>query len=71
MVLDSLTVREKTVVTGRYGLDDGRAKTLQEIGDMMGISRERVRQIELCAFRKLKSKKRLNIIKDYSKAYSS
>ncbi|KAJ3703777.1 hypothetical protein LUZ61_007482 [Rhynchospora tenuis] len=71
MVLDTLTEREKMVVRWRYGLDTGRAKTLQEIGDMIGISRERVRQIESCAFRKLKSKKRVDLLQEYVKAYGS
>jgi Sigma-70, region 4 len=71
MILDSLTAREKMVVVARYGLDDGRAKILHEVGDMMGISYELVRQIELCAFQKMKSKKRMIIKTDYSKAYSS
>ncbi|KAJ1686063.1 hypothetical protein LUZ63_017453 [Rhynchospora breviuscula] len=70
-VLDTLTAREKMVVRWRYGLEDGRAKTLQEIGDIIGISRERVRQIESCAFRKLKSKKRVELLQGYVKAYGS
>ncbi|CAN4126096.1 unnamed protein product [Withania somnifera] len=57
-VLDTLNPREKQVIKWRFGLTDGRMKTLQEIGELMGISRERVRQIESCAFRKLKNKKR-------------
>ncbi|KAJ4766538.1 RNA polymerase sigma factor [Rhynchospora pubera] len=68
-VLDTLTAREKMVVRCRYGLEDGRAKTLQEIGDTLGISRERVRQIESCAFRKLKSKNRIELLEGYIKAY--
>lgn len=71
MVLDTLSAREKTVVRGRFGLDNGRAKTLQEIGDSIGISRERVRQIELCALRKLKGKKRTDMLLEYTKHYGS
>ncbi|KAG9145834.1 hypothetical protein Leryth_027296 [Lithospermum erythrorhizon] len=56
-VLDTLKPREKQVVRWRFGLEDGRAKTLQEIGELLGVSRERIRQIESCAFRKLKTKK--------------
>ncbi|XP_057498847.1 RNA polymerase sigma factor sigB-like [Actinidia eriantha] len=58
-VLDTLKPREKQVVRWRFGLEDGRTKTLQEIGELMGVSRERIRQIELCAFRKLKNKRRI------------
>lgn len=59
-VLDSLSTREKQVIRWRFGMEDGRMKTLQEIGETMGVSRERVRQIESSAFRKLKNKKRNN-----------
>ena len=64
-VLDTLNLREKQVVRWRFGLDDGRMKTLQEIGELMGVSRERIRQIESCAFRKLKSKKRTKNLRQY------
>ncbi|GLT49205.1 hypothetical protein SLA2020_227820 [Shorea laevis] len=57
-VLDSLKPREKLVIRWRFGMEDGRMKTLQEIGELMGVSRERVKQIESCAFQKLKNKKR-------------
>ncbi|KAL6875579.1 hypothetical protein ACP4OV_013092 [Aristida adscensionis] len=63
--LDTLTAREKQVVMLRFGLDDGRIRTLQEIGNIMGVSRERIRQIESGAFRKLRSKKRVKALKDY------
>ncbi|XP_015698145.1 RNA polymerase sigma factor sigB [Oryza brachyantha] len=63
--LDTLSARERQVVTLRFGLDDGRIRTLQEIGNTMGVSRERIRQIESAAFRKLRSKKRVNALKDY------
>ncbi|KAF0897408.1 hypothetical protein E2562_036944 [Oryza meyeriana var. granulata] len=63
--LDTLTARERQVVTLRFGLEDGRIRTLQEIGNTMGVSRERIRQIESAAFRKLRSKKRVNALKDY------
>ncbi|EEC76734.1 hypothetical protein OsI_14770 [Oryza sativa Indica Group] len=63
--LDTLTTRERQVVTLRFGLEDGRIRTLQEIGNTMGVSRERIRQIESAAFRKLRSKKRVNALKDY------
>ena len=64
-VLDSLNPREKQVVSWRFGLEDGRMKTLQEIGELMGVSRERIRQIESCAFRKLKNKKRTKHLQQY------
>ncbi|XP_017223885.2 RNA polymerase sigma factor sigB isoform X2 [Daucus carota subsp. sativus] len=64
-VLDTLNPRERQVVRWRFGLDDGRMKTLQEIGEIMGVSRERVRQIESCAFRKLKNKKRTKNLHQY------
>ncbi|XP_004500709.1 RNA polymerase sigma factor sigB [Cicer arietinum] len=64
-VLDSLNPRERQVIRWRFGMDDGRMKTLQEIGEMMGVSRERIRQIESCAFRKLKNKKRAKHLQQY------
>ncbi|KAL1535883.1 RNA polymerase sigma factor sigB-like [Salvia divinorum] len=64
-VLDSLNPREKQVVSWRFGLEDGRMKTLQEIGELMGVSRERIRQIESCALRKLKNKKRTKHLQQY------
>ncbi|KAL6228427.1 hypothetical protein ACLB2K_002377 [Fragaria x ananassa] len=64
-VLDSLNPREKQVIRWRFGMEDGRMKTLQEIGELMGVSRERIRQIESCAFRKLKKKKRSKHLQQY------
>lgn len=64
-VLNTLNPRERQVVSWRFGLEDGRMKTLQEIGEMMGVSRERIRQIESCAFRKLKNKKRTKYLQQY------
>ncbi|KAJ4915105.1 RNA polymerase sigma factor sigB [Raphanus sativus] len=64
-VLDSLGTREKQVIRWRFGMEDGRMKTLQEIGETMGVSRERVRQIESSAFRKLKNKKRNSHLQQY------
>ncbi|ESW16271.1 hypothetical protein PHAVU_007G142900 [Phaseolus vulgaris] len=63
--LDSLTLRERQVVRWRFGMDDGRTKTLQQIGEMMGVSRERIRQIESSAFKKLKNKKRTKHFQQY------
>jgi len=53
-VLDSLQKKEREIVVMRFGLDDGRIKTLKEIGEAFNISRERVRQIETKALSKLK-----------------
>ncbi|CAJ1972950.1 unnamed protein product [Sphenostylis stenocarpa] len=63
--LDSLSSRERQVVRWRFGLDDGRTMTLQEIGEMLGVSRERIRQIESSAFKKLKNKKRTKHFQQY------
>nr|AKC88660.1 sigma factor [Hypseocharis bilobata] len=62
-VLDTtLNRREKEVIRWRFGLDDGRMKALQEIGELLSVSRERIRQIESCALRKLK---RTTILQQY------
>ncbi|KAJ4834422.1 hypothetical protein Tsubulata_025681 [Turnera subulata] len=55
--LEILSSKENQVIRWRFGMDGGRIRTLHEIGELMDVSRERVRQIELSAFRKLKSKK--------------
>lgn len=65
-VLDTLNPREKQVVRWRFGLEDGRMKTLQEIGELLNVSRERIRQIESCAFRKLQNKKRTKNLQQYA-----
>jgi len=59
-VLDSLTPKEREIVVMRFGLDDGRIKTLKEIGEFFDISRERVRQIETKALSKLKHPSRVH-----------
>ncbi|KAL3537215.1 hypothetical protein ACH5RR_000581 [Cinchona calisaya] len=64
-VLNTLSPREKQVIRCRFGLGDGRIKTLQEIGELMGVSRERIRQIESSAFRKLKNKRRTKHLQQY------
>lgn len=64
-VLESLSPRENQVIRWRFGMEDGRMKTLQEIGELMGVSRERIRQIELSAFRKLKNKNRTKQLRQY------
>jgi len=64
-VLDTLTDREEEVLRLRYGLDDGRARTLEEVGRVFGVTRERIRQIEAKALRKLRHPSRSKKLKDY------
>ena len=64
-VLDSLSHRERDVLRLRYGLDDGRMKTLEEIGQIFNVTRERIRQIEAKALRKLRHPNRNSILKEY------
>ena len=64
-VLATLSPREEKIIRLRYGLDDGRVKTLEEVGKEFDITRERIRQIEAKAFRKLKHPSRSKKIKDY------
>jgi RNA polymerase primary sigma factor len=64
-ILDSLTEREKTALQLRFGLKDGRARTLDEVGKEFGVTRERVRQIESKALRKLRHPSRRKRLKDY------
>ncbi|NEP43233.1 MAG: sigma-70 family RNA polymerase sigma factor [Okeania sp. SIO2H7] len=64
-VLKTLTERERLVLEMRFGLDDGREKTLKEIGDVFDLTRERIRQIEVKALRKLDDPRRHRILLEY------
>ena len=64
-VLTSLTPREQSVLRLRFGLDDGRSRTLEEVGKEFNVTRERIRQIEAKSLRKLRHPSRSKKLKDY------
>ena len=64
-VLGTLTEREQKVLTLRFGLEDGRARTIEEVGKEFNVTRERIRQIEAKALRKLRHPSRSRKLKDY------
>ena len=64
-VLDTLTDREESVLRLRFGLDDGRTRTLEQVGKAFGVTRERIRQIEAKALRKLRHPSRSKRLKDF------
>ena len=64
-MLDTLTEREENVLRLRFGLDDGRTSTLEEVGKVFGVTRERIRQIEAKALRKLRHPSRSKRFKDF------
>ena len=64
-VLDSLNEREKRVLQLRFGLEDGRSRTLEEVGRVFGVTRERIRQIEAKALRKLRHPSRSRKLRDF------
>ena len=64
-VLDTLTPREEKVLRLRFGLDDGRQRTLEEVGKEFNVTRERIRQIEAKALRKLRHPSRSKKLKDF------
>ena len=63
--MNTLTPREKKVLQLRFGLNDGRSRTLEEVGNVFGVTRERIRQIEAKALRKLRHPSRSKKLKDY------
>ena len=64
-VLETLTEREEKVIRLRFGLEDGKSRTLEEVGQIFGVTRERIRQIEAKALRKLRHPSRSRKLKDY------
>lgn len=66
-ILQTLTPREETVIRMRLGFDDNRAKTLEEVGRELGVTRERIRQIETKAIRRLRHPSRIKRLLDYKK----
>jgi len=64
-VLSSLTPREQRVIQLRFGLEDGRSRTLEEVGKEFNVTRERIRQIEAKALRKLRHPSRSRRLRDY------
>jgi RNA polymerase primary sigma factor len=64
-VLETLSEREKKVLIMRFGLDDGKSKTLEDVGKEFNVTRERIRQIEAKAIRKLRHPTRARKLKDF------
>ena len=64
-VLETLNIRERRVLQMRFGLEDGRGRTLEEVGREFGVTRERIRQIEAKALRKLRHPSRSRKLKDF------
>jgi len=64
-VLDTLTNREKRILELRFGIEDGRSRTLEEVGKEFDVTRERIRQIEAKALRKLRHPSRSNKLRDF------
>ena len=64
-VLDGLAERERKVISLRFGLEDGHPRTLEEVGREFGVTRERIRQIEAKALRKLRHPSRSKRLKDF------
>ena len=64
-----LSLRERDVQRLRYGLDDGRTRTLEEVGQLMAVTRERVRQIEAMTMRKLRSPRHGFVLREYVESH--
>ncbi|CEI83603.1 hypothetical protein J18TS1_04510 [Oceanobacillus oncorhynchi subsp. incaldanensis] len=64
-VLDTLPLREESILRLRFGLDDGKSRTLEELGKVFGVTRERVRQLETKALRKLRHLRHSKRLKDF------
>jgi len=64
-VLSTLSPREARILRLRYGLDNGRAYTLEEVGRKFGLTRERIRQIQGRALRRLRHPRRSRVLRDY------
>ena len=64
-MLCTLSPRERDVLRLRFGMDDGRQRTLEEVGQLFGVTRERIRQIEAKALRKLRHPNRSKRLKEY------
>jgi len=64
-ILESLSERERNVLALRFGLEDGESRTLEEVGQQFGVTRERIRQIEAKALRKLRHPTRSRKLRDY------
>ena len=64
-ILCTLSPRERDVLRLRFGMDDGRQRTLEEVGQLFGVTRERIRQIEAKALRKLRHPNRSKRLKEY------
>ncbi len=64
-LMGELTSKEQGVIKERYGFEDGVEKTLEEVGQLFGVTRERIRQIEAKALKKLSHPKKIRVLKDF------